>query len=674
MELLIYTSKAATILSIFYLVYFSALRKETLFTANRHYFLSGILTATILPFIEITKTIIVEIPAAKEITYTQFLPIEQMPIQEALSINWWQVAFFIYLIGVSFMSLRFVKQIVSLGLLLFKYPSVKKDGYRYIIISENTAPFSFFKNIVYNPDLHTQQELEMILKHEEVHATQWHSIDIIATNLLVILQWINPLAWIYKKAVEENLEYIADSATVQQIESVKQYQLALVKASSTSPIPALTNNFYQSFIKKRIVMLNKSTSKKINAWKLMLVLPLLAVFLLSFNINEVVIYTDSDEPDSEFTNPSSASEGIGLTSEKKLFNDSEETSVIINSEVIPEYETNLVKNETSVIKGKNSATNSVLARDGVITITKNTTKKELDAMKTDLKSNGVSFDYSNLVYNKSKEITGISFNYQSKNGNAGSHSMSSDTPIDTIIIDTIEDRASVSSKASTSYSYSSDENAEVMRGRTQEQQKRLERQRAEMEIRKVEMKERQNEMQVRQVEMKVRQVEMLERQIEIHERQREMNEHRTMLILEVDSSNVHGAHIYGDSDGAVYEIQDTHSGSGDVLITDRIGDNGDHHLERHYNYNFSSDLKRITKNSSKNDLEKLKLDFDSKGISFSYGGVKRNDAGEITKIKLKIKDNNGSSSSSSYDGEGQTIDNILIDTNNGITIIKGSSH
>jgi hypothetical protein len=75
MELLLCTGKAATILSIFYLVYFSALRKEILFTANRHYFLSGILTATILPFIEITKTIIIEIPTAKEITYTQFLTI-----------------------------------------------------------------------------------------------------------------------------------------------------------------------------------------------------------------------------------------------------------------------------------------------------------------------------------------------------------------------------------------------------------------------------------------------------------------------------------------------------------------------------------------------------------------------------------------------------------------------
>ena len=257
MELLIYIGKAATILSIFYLVYIAVLRKDTLFSANRHYLLSGIIAAIAFPFIEITKTIQVEIPTSNELVYNEFMPIEQMPIQEAVTINWWQIAFFIYALGAGFMLLRFLKQLFSLALLLHKYPSQKKDGYRYIITSENTPPFSFFRNIVYNPELHTQEELEMILKHEEVHASQ----------------------------------YIADSATVQQIESVKQYQLALVKASSTSPIPALTNNFYQSFIKKRIVMLNKRTSKKINAWKLMLVLPLLAVFLWSFNINEVVTYT-----------------------------------------------------------------------------------------------------------------------------------------------------------------------------------------------------------------------------------------------------------------------------------------------------------------------------------------------------------------------------------------------
>jgi hypothetical protein len=680
MELLIYIGKGATILSIFYLVYIAVLQKDTLFTTNRHYLLSGILATITFPFIEITRSILVEIPTNNELIYNEFLPIEEIPIQEALFINWWQVAFYIYVLGVFFMLLRFIKQLLSLGILLYKNPSTKKDGYRYIISSENTMPFSFFRVIVYNPDLHPQEELEMILKHEEVHASQWHSIDIIITNLLLIFQWINPLAWLYKKGVEENLEYIADSATVQQIESVKQYQLALVKASSTSSIPALTNNFYQSFIKKRIIMLNKSTSKKINAWKLMLVLPLLAVFLWSFNINEVVTYKHSNEPESEFTNPSFASQGMVVTSENKKINDSEEISDKITREVIPEYEATPILDEAIVIpKEKNRATISeIAAQDALITITKSTTRNELETIKTSLKRSGISFDYSSLIYNKSKEIIGISINYKSKNGNSGSYSVSSDTPINTIVIKTDDERISVQSTGSRSYTYSSDESSEMEQTRIQEQQQMMKERQKEMEIRREEMVSRQKEMEVRregmQNEMEERRAEMHERQLEIHERQREINEHRNILILEVDSSNVHGAHIFKGSDGALFEIQDTRDGSNDVIIVDRISKNGDRHIERQYNTIYSSALKRITKTSSNDDLEKLKGKFDSEGISFSYTGVKRNDAGEITKIKLKIKDNKGSSSSSSYDGEGQAIDNILIDANNGITIMKERSH
>jgi bla regulator protein BlaR1 len=690
MELLIYIGKAATILSIFYLVYIAVLRKDTLFTANRHFLLSGILAAITFPFIEITRRIIVEIPTANEIIYNDFLPIEQMPIQETVSVNWWQVAFFIYMLGVCFMLLRFMKQLLSLGLLLYKYPSVKKAGYRYIITSENTPPFSFFRNIVYNPELHAQQELEMILKHEEVHASQWHSVDIIAANLLLIFQWINPLAWFYKKGVEENLEYIADSATVQQIESVKQYQLALVKASSTSPIPALTNNFYQSFIKKRIVMLNKSTSKKINAWKLMLVLPLLAVFLWSFNINEVVTYTDSNSSVPDIISPYATADGIEVASENKLRNDSKEISDKTPREAIPEYEENpMIDEAIAMVQENNQATISeIIVKDDIITITKNTTKKELDAMKSNLKSTGVSFDYSDLVYNKSNEIIGISIKYKSKDGNSGSYSVNSDTPINTVVIKTNGDRVSVQSKGSRSYSYSSEEGEEEMRARTQEQQQRLEMHREEMEKRREEMKERQGAMELRQVvmverqaEMEVRRTEMQnemeERRVEMHERQREvhereMNEHRNVLIMEGNGSNMHRTHVIEDSDGTIYEIQDTHGGSGDVIIVDRIGENG--HTERQYNTLYSSHLIRISKKSTKADLEKLKNEFKAKGISFSYNGVKRNDAGEITKIKLKVKDNKGSSSSSSYNGEGKTIDTILIDTSNGITIMKGGSH
>ena len=495
------------------------------------------------------------------------------------------------------------------------------------------------------------------------------------------------MAWFYKKGVEENLEYIADSATVQQIESVKQYQLALVKASSTSPIPALTNNFYQSFIKKRIVMLNKSTSKKINAWKLILVLPLLAVFLWSFNINEVITYTETNSSVPDIISPYSIVDGIEVTSENKLLNASEEISGNITREVIPEYEANPIMDRTIAMAEENNRTtiSEIAVKDAMITITKNTTKKELDAMKSKLKSDGVTFDYSNLVYNKSKEIIGISINYKSKDGKSGSYSVKSDSPINTLIIKTDGDRISVRSAGSGSYSYSSHESKEEARVRTDEQRVMMEERRMEMENRREEMEERQGEMKERQEAMEVRRTEMRgemeerrsemhERQMEMHKQQREMNEHRNVLIMEGDGSNAHRTHVIKDGDGTIYEIQDTHGGSGDVIIVDRIGENGDRNVIREHNSLYSSHLIRITKKSTKADLEKLKNDFKAKGISFSYNGVKRNDAGEITKIKLKVKDNKGSSSSSSYNGEGKTIDNILIDTSNGITIMKGGSH
>ena len=174
-----------------------------------------------------------------------------------------------------------------------------------------------------------------------------------------------------------------------------------------------------------------------------------------------------------------------MPSEKKLFNDSEEITGNITREVIPEYEANPIMAEAiAMAQGNNRATISeIVAKDAMITITKNTTKKELDAMKSNLKGNGVTFDYSNLVYNKSKEIIGISINYKSKDGNSGSYSVNSENPINTIIIKTDGDRISVQSEGSHSYSYSSDESKEEARVRTDEQRVMMEERRQEMEKR-----------------------------------------------------------------------------------------------------------------------------------------------------------------------------------------------
>ena len=56
--------------------------------------------------------------------------------------------------------------------------------------------------------------MDLILKHEKVHARDWHSIDLLLTHLYRAVFWINPLAWMIKRQVGENLEFIADATSI----------------------------------------------------------------------------------------------------------------------------------------------------------------------------------------------------------------------------------------------------------------------------------------------------------------------------------------------------------------------------------------------------------------------------------------------------------------------------
>ncbi len=469
MELFIYLAKSAAVLALFYLVYIFLLRKDTLFVANRHYLLGGIIAAILFPIVEFTKTIYKEGPLPTSISFSEAIPETEIIIPEAEVVNWWQIAVLIYCIGVVFMLICFTSQLYSLGRLIKKHPSEKVGNYTYIKVPHHCAPFSFFKYIVFNPKLHSQEELTMILKHEQVHGIQWHSADIIIVNLFLIFQWVNPLSWLYKKGIEENLEFIADNETVQQVPSVRQYQLALVKASSSFPIPALTNNFYQSFIKKRILMLNKSSSKKINIWKLSIILPLLAVFLWSFNVNEVIEYTKSEKPSVD------ANTLRSLTSEKNVLSPSEtrEKEIISNATetvtkkgVSPSEDmatpriTKPISEAPSEVK-KESNNNKIVAQDVLLTITKDTTKEELDALKSELGAMGFSFDYANVDFNENQEITAISISYKDANGNSGSYNVNSGAPINTIIIKSSGKSISIRSNGSGAYSYDSDNDQEI---------------------------------------------------------------------------------------------------------------------------------------------------------------------------------------------------------------------
>lgn len=279
---LTYLLKSTAVLSIFYLVYLFLLKNETSFVENRKFLLGGIIASAVLPAVYFTRKVFVEAPNSS----INEIPISTNATSEGLAPYWgtWEIVGIIYLLVSAFFLIKIAVQLFNIYILIRKSNISDVESYRFIKTDAGLNPFSFFKFIVYNPAAHSEKDLKMILLHEKVHASQWHSVDILIANLTTALLWFNPLSWYYKKSLEQNLEYIADRETVAISGTKKSYQQTLVKVSIPNLQPSLTNQFYQSFIKKRILMLNKESTQNFSLLRISLVFPLILAFLLTFNV------------------------------------------------------------------------------------------------------------------------------------------------------------------------------------------------------------------------------------------------------------------------------------------------------------------------------------------------------------------------------------------------------
>lgn len=148
-------------------------------------------------------------------------------------------------------------------------------------IDEDITPFSFGNAIFINKEIHNDDELQEIIRHEFVHVKQKHTVDIIWCELLCILNWYNPFAWLLRWSMKQNLEFIADNKVLQNGFDKKEYQYLLLKVMGNRQF-AFTNHFNFSFLKRRIVMMNTIKSAKVQLIKFMFLLPVVAVLLLSF--------------------------------------------------------------------------------------------------------------------------------------------------------------------------------------------------------------------------------------------------------------------------------------------------------------------------------------------------------------------------------------------------------
>lgn len=279
-----YIVKSSALFVIFYLVYIFFLKRETFFQQNRLFLLSGIFLSLLLPLWTIQKTIWIEPTLPKNLSIPNIYIDNISEFTEPKAEFNWELLFIIfYLIVCLGFAIHFLISLWSVRKQL-KGEKTKIENLSIINNPNIDLPFSFFNFIVINEEKFKDLDRDYIMAHEKVHAKQRHSIDVLFVKIVKIFFWFHPIYWLYEKSVIHNLEFIADNLAIREVNNIKNYQkIMLLSTVHTKPL-ALTNSFYQSLIKKRIVMLNQKKSNPYQQWKFATVLPFLFIFMSQFQV------------------------------------------------------------------------------------------------------------------------------------------------------------------------------------------------------------------------------------------------------------------------------------------------------------------------------------------------------------------------------------------------------
>ena len=192
--------------------------------------------------------------------------------------------FYCYLFGVILLAGNFLLQIAVLWYRSKAHPAIQDGRFRIVEITGNRAPCSFGNNIFINPELYDPETYQQILIHEKIHVSGRHTLDILLAEIAVVLQWFNPFIWLYRREVENNLEFLTDQSVLLH-RSVERsaYQLSLLRVTAPHLPFSITNNYNQSLLKKRIVMMNSQRSSRHTVWKYFFLLPVLTILVCALN-------------------------------------------------------------------------------------------------------------------------------------------------------------------------------------------------------------------------------------------------------------------------------------------------------------------------------------------------------------------------------------------------------
>ena len=300
-----YIVKTLLCAAVLFLIYVLLLEREKMHRFNRFYLLLSIVFSFTVSFITLDSQLPV-VPVREMImpstTTNMASPAAELqqvvtktPVEERTLLP--NLLLWIYIAVTAFLLFRFICNVSVLLLKVIRNKSVAYHGARLVLTSDDAVPHSFLKYIFIDKEKFEQGTIEKeILQHELTHVNQKHSIDVLMIELTSVFAWINPLLYLYRKAILLNHEYLADEAVVNAFNDAKSYQLLLFnKVSQTNNI-VLSSPFNYLITKKRLIMMTRKTSQKVAVLKQIALIPLIAAIGFLFSTRVIAQDNTKQQP------------------------------------------------------------------------------------------------------------------------------------------------------------------------------------------------------------------------------------------------------------------------------------------------------------------------------------------------------------------------------------------
>jgi len=297
--MLMYIIKFSCCLAIFLAFYKLVLENTSVHKFKRFYLLFGMIVAAIIPLVTFTTYVKASAPArglTKDII-PDFNEFASSLSLGSSSVDYWPtILYSIYFLGLAFFASRFLINFREVVLKIMRNPKHRDTSLIKVLLREEVIPHTFLRYVFYNRKKFVNQEIpKEVIWHEEVHAKQLHSIDVLLIELLQVVFWFNPLIRLTKNYMKLNHEYLADRGVLEKGVKPGLYQQIVLAFAINKQPSDLVNAFQFSFIKKRFTIMKTKTSKRAMVLRCLLLLPLVSLTLFSFSSRNTEVIPSVEE-------------------------------------------------------------------------------------------------------------------------------------------------------------------------------------------------------------------------------------------------------------------------------------------------------------------------------------------------------------------------------------------